>query len=92
MKTVGSYKRSDTNKRQDKAVEKAVDYFKSLGKKPHPNSQTMIRIYINGRYFQYSATTGKWCYLRSIGVRKWYTSESLDDFMQKAEDFAWCKA
>ena len=85
MKRVGDLVCKSKTQDQKKAVRSAVAKFKRRGRKPYPNGLSMIRVSIKGRYFQYSAISGKWSYAKSIGKDYWRSSESIDEFIEKAE-------
>ena len=85
MKRVGYLKRKRGTAKQGKAVRSAVAKLKRRGYKPHPYSQTIVRVSIGGRYFVYSATTDKWSTVYKSGMHRWYASVGIDDFISQAK-------
>lgn len=86
MKRISSLQQNDATQAQVEMVEKACLAFKELGKKPSKVNRTNLRMRIDGYYIEYSCATGKWQITQKIGLREWYLSESIHDFLEAAKE------
>jgi hypothetical protein len=78
----------DITKVQKKRLNSVLSRLKYRGKIPKAYGRDKVRVHHKGYYFEYSVATGKWSYTRNTGRHTWMSSNSLDDFLEAAEEFA----
>lgn len=86
MKRVGNLngfgKQTDETK---KAMTKALSALTRLGKKGHKSRAGVIRVMVNGCYFEYQVVSHKWQSTYESGARPWNSATSLRGFLLAAE-------